>query len=131
MDMQGALRARLLAAAPVTALVSQRIYWVDRPQGSSLPVIRLQVVSDPRPQHLKGFQTLRETRVQVSVLAETYASARAVTEAAIAALVPQNTSNGIIFDRALVDAADESGDQTETQFIHHHRTDLLIWWQAA
>jgi hypothetical protein len=129
--MQGALRARLLAAAPVTALVGQRVYWVDRPQASQLPAIVLQVISDPRPQHLKGFEDLRETRVQMDIFGTSYGQVRTLTEAALAAVVPENTSNGIIFNRALVDGARDLGERTETQFIHRHSTDLLIWWQSA
>lgn len=131
MDMQGALRARLLAAAPVTTLVGTRVYWVDRPQASALPAIVLQVISDPRPQHLKGFEDLRETRVQMDVFGSSYAQVRTLAEAAIAAVVPENTSNGIIFNRALVDGARDLGERTETMFIHRHSTDLLIWWQSA
>jgi hypothetical protein len=131
LDMQGALRARLLAAAPVTALVGQRVYWVDRPQASQLPAIVLQVISDPRPQHLKGFEDLRETRVQMDIFGTSYGQVRTLTEAALAAVVPENTSNGIIFNRALVDGARDLGERTETQFIHRHSTDLLIWWQSA
>ncbi len=130
MDMQGALRARLLAAAPITALVAQRIYWVDRPQSGQLPTIVLQTISDGRPQHLKGFNDLRETRVQVDVFGTTYSQVRAIAEAVIAALIPANTSNGVIFNRALVDGARDLGERTETQFIHRHSLDLLIWWQA-
>jgi hypothetical protein len=129
--MQGALRARLLAASPVTTLVGQRVYWVDRPQAAALPAIVLQVISDPRPQHLKGFDDLRETRVQLDVFGTSYASVLAITEAALAALVPENTGNGIIFNRALVDGARDLGERTETQFIHRRSTDLLIWWQSA
>lgn len=131
MDMQGALRARLLAEAPVTALVGQRVYWVDRPQAAALPAIVLQVISDPRPQHLKDYDELRETRIQMDVFGATYAQVRSVTEAALAAVVPEDTSNGIIFNRALVDGARDLGERTETQFIHRHSTDLLIWWQSA
>ena len=65
MDWQAALRARLVAAAPVTALVGSRIYWVDRPQASALPAITLQTISDDRPQHMKGFIGLNPARVQV------------------------------------------------------------------
>ena len=125
-------------SAPVTALVGQRVYWVDRPQAAALPAIVLQTISDPRPQHLKGFDALRETRVQLDVFAANqpgglngYDLTRRITEAAIAALVPENSGNGIIFNRALVDGARDLGERTETQFIHRHSIDLLIWWQAA
>lgn len=128
--MQGALRARLLAAAPVTTLVGQRVYWVDRPQSAALPAIVLQTISDPRPQHLKGFEELRETRVQLDTFALTYAQAKEIAEAAIAAIVPEHTGNGIIFNRALVESVRDLGEQTATQFVHRTSVDLIMWWQV-
>lgn len=67
----------------------------------------------------------------MDVLGTSYAQVRAVTEAALAAIVPEHTGNGIIFNRALVDGARDLGERVETQFIHRHSTDLLIWWQSA
>lgn len=128
MDMQAALRARLLAAAPVTSLVAQRVYWVDRPQAAALPAVTLQTISDERPQHLKGFQALRSTRVQLDVWGDTYSQCRAIAEAAIAALVPEHRGNGIRFDRALVDGPRDLGEQTDTKFIHRTSIDLIVWW---
>jgi hypothetical protein len=126
--MQAALRARLLAAAPVTSLVAQRIYWVSRPQTTTLPAITLQTISDERPQHLKGFQALRPSRIQVDVWTDTYAMGRTITEAVIAALVPENSANSIRFDRALVDGVRDLGEQTDTKFIHRTSIDLIVWW---
>lgn len=128
--MQGAIRARLLAAAPVTALAGARIYWVDRPQGDALPAVTLQIVSDPRPQHLKGFQDLRATRVQVDIWAAGYAQKTALAEAVIAAIVPEATGNGIRFDRTLVDAVRDLGDNSGTDFIHRTTIDLIVWWST-
>lgn len=131
MDMQGALRARLLAAAPVTALVSTRVYWVTRPQTSALPAIVLQTMGDARPQHMKGFDDLRPARVQVETWALSYAAARAVKEAAVAALAPENTSNGIIFSRGMIQDWSDQLERTETAEIHRHIFDLLFHWQTA
>lgn len=126
--MQTALRARLLAAAPVTALVGTRVDWVDRPQGAALPAVTLQIISDLRPQHLKGFQPLRDTRVQVDVWAASYAQKAQLVEAVIAAAVPESTTGGIVFNRAVVDGLRDLGEQNETQFIHRTSIDLIVWW---
>lgn len=128
MDMQKALRARLLAASPVNVLVAQRVDWVDRPQASALPAITLQTISDSRPQHLKGFQALRDTRVQVDCWGATYQQVSVLREAVIAALVPENTGNGIRFDRTLVDGVRDLGERTDIQFIHRTSIDLIVWW---
>lgn len=131
MDMQQALLARLVTAdAAVADLAADRVYWVQRPQSSALPAVTLQVISDPRPQHLEGFDDLRETRVQVDAWAATYGEVQALSEAAIAALVPERTSNGIIFNRAIVDSVRDLSEPTETLFIYRKQIDLLIWWQA-
>lgn len=131
MDWQAALRARLIAAAPVAALVGQRIYWVQRPQAAALPAITLQTISDDRPQHMKGLQELRASRVQLDVWAETYGSTRQVSEAAIAALLPEQTGNGIRFERTFVAAVRDSGEQTGTTFVHRTTIDLIIHHAAA
>jgi hypothetical protein len=128
MDMQGALRARIVGASTTAG---SRVYWVDRPQAAALPAVTLQTVSDPRPQHLKGFNPLRETRVQIDSWGDTYAAAKTLMEAVLAAVVPENTANGIRFDRALVDNSDDGGERTETKFIHRQRADLIFWWAAA
>lgn len=132
MDFEGATRARLTGAAAVTAINGGRVYWVDRPQASALPASVLDKAGGTREQHLKGFNDLRPTRVQLDSFATTYSQAKALLEAMIDALVPENTSNGIQFNRALVDGEPQTlGERTETQFIHHHTVDLIMWWQTA
>jgi hypothetical protein len=125
MDMTGALRARLSGVA------GGRIYWVERPQSSALPSVTLQIISDLRPQHLKGFDELRDTRVQIDCWGKNYAEAVAVKEAALAALVPENTANSIRFDRAIVDGERDLGEMAGTTFIHRASVDLVVWWATA
>lgn len=129
MDFEGALRARLLAAAPITALVAQRAYWVDRPQASALPAITLQVINEPREQHFGGFESLQRMLVQVDGWATSYGQGLALKEAIIAALVPAETSNGIIFTRAFVTARDLS-ERTETAFIFRPSMDFTFHYAA-
>jgi hypothetical protein len=129
MDMMGALIARLLAAAPVTTLVGQRVYPVSRPQTTGLPAITLQTIDEDRAQHMGGFQDLRKALVQVDVWALTYENMAAIQEAVIAALVPAASSNGIDFRRAFVRSRDLS-ERTETQFIFRASMDFTIHFSA-
>jgi hypothetical protein len=126
MDFEGALRARFIAAPPVAALVAQRVYWVDRPQDKPLPDITLTVISDTRDQHMKGFQELQFTRVQVDCRASTYAGAKALAEASIAEIAPASIENGINFRRATVNGPRDLGERTATAFIHRKQFDLII-----
>jgi Xaa-Pro aminopeptidase len=55
----------------------------------------------------------------------------ALKEAVLAAVVPENTSNGIRFDRAIIDGERDLGERVETQFIHRASVDLMVWWATA
>lgn len=131
MDWQGALRARLIAAAPVTALVDQRVYWVDRPQTSALPAITLQTITEDRPQHMLGFDGLDVSTVQMDVWGTSYAQVQQAKEAALAAVIGESTANGIRFARAFIDAIRDLGERVETQFIHRASIDLIFHHATA
>jgi hypothetical protein len=128
MDMEGSLRDRIVDAS---TSAGSRVYWVDRPQLAGLPAVTLQVVSDPQPQHLKGFEGTRRTLVQVDCWADTYAVAKALKEAVVAAVVPEATNEGIRFDRAIVDNNRTTGDRAGDKFVHQHSIDLGVWWATT
>lgn len=128
MDMPGALLARIVGA---NTSAGSRAYWVERPQAAALPAVTLQIVSDQRPQHLKGFNELRDTRVQIDCWGDKYGDVVALKEAVLAAVVPENTANGIRFNRAIIDSERDLGEQGTTKFIHRASIDLIVWWQAA
>lgn len=127
MDFEGALRARLLAAGPVTAFAGQRVTWVERPQASGLPAITLQIIGDSRPQTFDGFQAQRPATVQIDVWASTYAATKVGIEAVIATLAPAETSNGITFSRGFFSDVRDLGEQLETAFLHRNSVDLTVW----
>lgn len=102
MDWQGALLARLRAAAGVTSLVGAKSYWETAPQGVALPYVILNDVTEQRPQNLKGWD-LEAARVQINAHATSYTDKNNIMEAALAALVPANTSNGHTFQRAMIE----------------------------
>ena len=127
MDLASALLKRLDDATAVTALVGTRKHWVARSQGDPLPAIVLQVISEDRPQHLKGFENMRTARVQVGALALKYGQARQVLEAAVAALTPPAIVENVHFWRASVEGPrDTSEEITGVGIVHRPIADLMI-----
>lgn len=122
MDMQTALRARLVSQTAA----GTRVYWLDRPQGTALPAITLQTISGDRPQTYSAFQDWRTIRVQLDVWAASYGEARAILEAAIAALAAKGNSNGIFFDRTDFEGERDTTERLETQLIYRTGIDLIV-----
>lgn len=131
MDFQGALRARALADTTVSGMINDRAYWVQRVQSEGVPAIVFNIVSDPRPQHLKGFNDLRETSFQADCLGSTSIEASELGEALIAALAPAVTAHGIIFNRAMITDVRGGGNTSGETFIHRTSVDFAVWWQSA
>ncbi len=125
-DMQTALRSRIVAAVG-----HNRVYWTAVPQGAALPYVRLQTVSDPRPDDLDGYQGARETRIQADSFATTYAQARAASEAIVSGTAEPTTIDGVVFGRINIDGPRDLGDDNTSGFIHQLSLDLLIWHHMA
>lgn len=128
MDFEGALRARIVDAATGAG---SRVTWEERPQAAGLPAVTLQIVGDERPQHLKGFDDLRPTLVQIDCWALSSVSRSLLREAVIAAVVPEVVANGIRFNRAIIEVTTGGGERLETKFIWRARIDITFWWQLA
>lgn len=121
MDMPGALRARI-----VTAFGHPRVYWTIVPQAAVMPYVRMQVVSDSRPEHLAGYDGARVSRVQVDIFAATYSEARSASETMIAALATPATASGVQFGRTKAEGPRDLGEDTATGFTHRASIDLLV-----
>ena len=130
-DFASALYARLTADAAVSAVVGTRVYWVNRPQDSALPAIRLQTVSDPREQHLKDYTGARQTRVQADCFAATYGAARQLAEKVVTALANPGTHGGVVFGRIKAEGPRDLGEDTAAGFIHRASIDLLVEHRLA
>lgn len=96
-----AVSARLLGAPAIADPTEGRIEWMRRSDGV-LPAIVLQIISDPRPQHLKGFMSARPTRVQVDVWAASPRAAAELREAVITVLIEPAHIEGVRFGRAQI-----------------------------
>lgn len=101
MSFEAALAKRLLDDVAAKGKVGSRVDWMRRP-GRQLDAYTLQIVSDVRPQHYKGFQGVRTTRVQVDCWSATFAGAIALRDIAIAVLTPAVQVGEVRFDRAAV-----------------------------
>lgn len=126
------LLARLKAAEGVSALLGDRLFWGFVKQGTAMPHGRLTVISDPRPEHLEGYDDARRTRVQVDVFAARYAEARTVALAIIAALDAPAVQGSTRFGRIKAEGPFDQGEDVPGQgFIHRARVDLLVSHSAA
>ena len=128
--MEIALRAKLLANAPLVAIVGPRITWTERPQGNVLPAIVLQVVADNRPQDFKARVGFRDTRVQIDCFAATRSVVVSLREAVINALSVQGAIAGVSFGRVFINNIIDRGEDTDTGFVHRDLIDATIWHDA-
>lgn len=127
--MEPALIAKLLATAGVTALVSTRINWGRRPQGSPLPCIVLTRIDGAPDVHHGGRSGLVSSRVQVDCWGESYGAAKGVARAVETAVTAQTFTQGAIrFDVILI--ADER-DSTFDEVTPLFRTSLDLMIQSA
>lgn len=126
-DLGTAFHARSVADAGIAAIIAKRLYPVAVPQGAVLPYGRYQVISDPRPEHLKGYHASRTVRVQVDCFAETYAEARALAEAFVQAFALPATIAGVKFNRGKAEGPRDLGEDVQGKpFIHRASLDLLL-----
>lgn len=125
--MEAALMAKLLASAGITALVSTRINWSRRPQGSALPCIVLHRIDGTPDVHHGGASGLVQSRVQVDCLGASYGAAKAIARAVETAVTAQTFTQGAIrFDVILVaDERDSTFDETTP--IFRTSLDLLVF----
>lgn len=130
-DFATALRARLLADEEVAATVGTKVYWTLVPQGTELPYIRMQTVSDERPEHLGGYDGARQTRVQVDCFAARYGEARGLAEDVIAAVALPERVDGVTFGRVKAEGPRDLGEDTAQGFIHRASVDLLVEHKLA
>ena len=125
--MDEALTGRLLNDATVAALAGDRVHWGEQPQGGVMPSLTLNTISDVRPEHLKGYQGTRSTRVQADCRAPTHAQALALARAVIAAVEPAGTFYGHRFGRTSADGPRALNEDVNGNLVHRQSVDLIIW----
>lgn len=127
MSWEVALVARLLADPGVTALIGDRVEWDDLAPDSPLPAIMLQLISDGRTQNHDAVDAFSGDRVQVNCIARTKAEAVALSDAALAVLIPPGEQDGTVFLESFFDGGGSDAERTPTGRRNRKRTDLIIW----
>lgn len=127
MTLESQLYRILSADSGVSALVSARIYPLVIPQDVALPAIAYQRISGPRDHDQLGPTGLQEARMQFTVQASSYASAKAVSEAVRAALDGFGGKSGILAT-FLENEFDSDSDRLDSVTV---RADYKLWYREA
>jgi hypothetical protein len=134
MDFQTAVRTRLQAIGavlpsytPQGGAATKPIFWGERPQNSPLPAIVLTIINDPIPAHLKDYQEVRSTLLQMDVYAPKYNDAAAIKHAAIEILKVPAVISGKVFACSFVERQRDSIETSGTININRQSVDFSIW----
>ncbi len=128
--IEEAVYSRLTDDGAVAAQVGTRVYPLVIPQDVDLPAIAYQVISSEAKWSHSGPSGLTQTRVQLTIVADDYATAKATDQAVRAAF------NAVSFDAAGVhvqgafidNVLDDFDAAVATPTI---RTDVIVWHEAA
>jgi hypothetical protein len=138
MRWQGAVLARLRGNAGFQAVVGldgdnrRKAYWDEAPEGVPRPYVTLFDPSEIRPQNLKGWD-LPEARLQIDAWADSKNETIEIMEAALAALIPGGTNNGVTFQRAEVTIGPHglNGERDGNMPIKRRMAELMLRYQAT
>lgn len=131
--MEAALRALLIAHAPLTALVAQRIYWGALPQGVTRPAIVLYRISGAAGRHMQGSDRLTDALVQIDVQAlnvnEGPQSLWAIRDVLIALLDNyRGQQGGVFFQGIFLQGERQASDElVGGGLVHLCQLDFNIW----
>ena len=120
MAMQEDLRARALAAGVA------EFHWGEAPEGIALPYAVATVVSDPRPEHLKGYTGMRVTRVQIDCFDKTDKSAGALAEVVIAGLSDPGVTGATKFGRCRAEGPTDLTENVAGKTVHRKLIQLFV-----
>lgn len=126
--MEQEFRAILVAHAPLTALVGQRIVWNHLPQKTTRPAVVLYRVAGAPGLTMQGSDGLTGATVQIDVQALTVTSMWAVRDALVARLHGHRdaTFRGI-FQQAERQTSEEL---TGGGLVHRASLDFAVWATA-
>jgi hypothetical protein len=126
--LEDAVEQRQRDDPEIMEAVGGRIGWGRELAGE--PAITNQIITDERPQHMKGFQRFRSTTIQVDVWGRDPKVVRGIRERLIAVLAPaarvDDGATGVVrFQRAMIANARGSPEQQQGQTAQRSRTDMF------
>jgi len=133
MSAEKIIRTLLTSAAPVTALVSTRIFPGELPQGTTLPAIGLSHITTVEAPTIdaQAAYTLVQTRVECVALAKTYAEVKTLISAIRAAC---NFQRGTVAGFTVISVRRDmvGADMRDTDMTVFGQTiDFMVTWQEA
>jgi hypothetical protein len=128
-EIETAIRNKLIANAALAALVGQRIYYVGKvSQDVAMPYVTLQVISKITLHSHQGNSHLTTARIQINSFDDSYLGCKAVDAAIFAALDSfVGTASGLYIGSCLQDETGdfENDDNPDISGVH---TDYMIQW---
>jgi hypothetical protein len=126
--LEEAIEQRQRDDQAINEAVGGRIGWDRSLEGE--PAITNQIIADPRPQHMKGFQAFRPTTVQVDVWGRDAGVVRTLREHLIKVLIlPAQVGTdqtGIVrFQRAMIGNIRSSPEVQQGQTAQRARTEMF------
>lgn len=97
------------------------------PQNAAFPYVRLSVISDPREEHLKGYNGQRITRVQFDCMAKSVGEARAIGIDLVPLLSAPDSVGGVNFGHSKCEGpTSRAGAESPAGYTHRQRVEAMI-----
>lgn len=126
--MESALRALLTGYAPLTALVSTRIYWNEIPQATTDPCVVLYKIAGAPGIHMQGSDRLEQSIVQINVRALSVTSMWAVRDAIIARLHAQRVQQGTVEFKGIFLTSERQNSEKPGAVVYQTcQLDFQVW----
>lgn len=126
-DLATAFRNKVIADTDVAADIGTQLYPAVVGQKAVLPYARFHIISDPRPEHLKGYQGSRRTRIQVSIFAEDFSEAKRIGSNIVKAVsAPWSTPDGKVGRVKCEGPREGQGTDTPNGFVHHQIVEAMM-----
>lgn len=133
MVIEEALYTYLSSHTGLTVLVSNRIYPVVMPQGTTLPAVTFSKVSGPRVHAMNRDAGLAHPRFQVSCWGATYKQAKDVAAQVRAALQDfkgtMGGAGGVVVSGVFIQ--DENDLYEPGTHVYHIALDFIIWHEEG
>lgn len=127
MDLGEALIARLQAASAVTNIVGTKIYWVQRPQGTTLPAVVLRMAGGLEVENLENDDAdYSETNVTVDCFGRSNLEAKNLARAVRNALKPGGTQGSFSFDESTISRPIDLGEADVEGWKYRATLDCVI-----
>lgn len=132
MSAESAVIALLGAAAPVTALVSDRIYPGMLPEGHPLPALVVEHITSVRLGRLDAQAATHpvRTRMQVNLLAATYPQLKALRDAVTSALQYRRGSLGGSSVVSVLPDTEGPDTHDPAMGVYHQPIDFVVVHEA-